>query len=207
MCCRDVQDGQENREIRGRKKEIINWCRLKTFYFIFSVQFLEFLTDMCGAMKPADRQLWTVQWTHKEYWFIQAFTNLGNKILQSPEFRMVKVFFNLFCNVLITNWLFFNKRHQDFSFQQPFLLKRCECSRSDLPLLWAGLRSFLCPGLSSAVYLVTWSPWRMILGGGWGGVGCKSGTLTWLFVFFLLCNSSYYVTLLSFSWGEVVFYI
>lgn len=41
-------------EIRGRKKEMTSRCRLKTFYFILSVQFLEFLTDVCAAMKSAD---------------------------------------------------------------------------------------------------------------------------------------------------------
>lgn len=130
--------------------------------YVFPIQLLEFLTDICAAMKSADRQLWTVQWMHKEYWFIQAFTNLGNKILQSPEFQMAKVFFNLVCNVLMTNWLLFNKRHQDFSFQQPFLLKRYECS-SDLPSLWRGLSLFYVPVLSNAVYLVIWGPWRVIL--------------------------------------------
>lgn len=32
---------------------------------------------------------------------------------------MDKAFFNLFYDVLIRNWLFFDKRHQDISFQRP----------------------------------------------------------------------------------------
>lgn len=166
---------------KEKRKGGENWFRLKTFYTIFFLwAVFRVLESPVCSLKSADRQLWTVQWMRQEYWFLSAFSNLGSKTLQSPDFQLGTVFLNSFCNVLITNWCFLNKRHQDFSFQQPLL---SVMTVVEMVFLHCGQASgpFYVPFLLSAVYLAIHGICRVIL-------RRKNLVHYWNFVIFLLLD-------------------